>query len=143
MARYVTAIESRLTPAEAFAYLADFSHAAEWDPSVVEASSPDGRGLGKGSRFDLVVKFAGRTIPMAYEIVAYDEPRAFVIEAQNPSFTSRDSITVSPRGEGSTVHYDALLVFKGVARMLEPLMQLLFGRTGDRAAAGMRATLNP
>ena len=39
MARYVTSIESRLTPAGAFAYMADFSHASEWDPSVVEASS--------------------------------------------------------------------------------------------------------
>ncbi len=143
MARYRTSIDSKLSPAEAFAYMADFSHAADWDPSVVEASSSAGVAPAQGSSFALLVKFAGRAIPMVYEIVAYDEPRSFVIEAQNPTFTSRDSITVAARGEGSTVHYDALLAFKGLARILDPAMQLLFARTGDRAAAGMRAALNP
>ena len=143
MARYQTSIESSLPPAEAFAYMADFSNSSAWDPSVVEASRSDGAALGPGSRFDLVVKFGGRTIALVYEIVAYDEPRSFVIEAQNPSFRSRDSITVAARGEGSTVHYDALLAFKGLARVLGPVMALLFTRTGDRAAAGMRGALNP
>jgi hypothetical protein len=41
------------------------------------------------------------------------------------------------------VHYDALLEFKGPARMLGPLMQLIFKRTGEKAAAGMRSALNP
>lgn len=143
MARYVTSIESRLPPAEAFAYMADFSNSSRWDPSVVEATRSSGTQVGQGSRFDLLVKFGGRTIPMTYAIVSYDEPRSFAIEAQNPSFTSRDSITVAPREGGSTVHYDALLAFKGAARVLDPIMQLLFARTGDRAAAGMRAALNP
>ena len=38
VARYVTTIDSSLTPEEAFAYMADFSNAREWDPSVTEAS---------------------------------------------------------------------------------------------------------
>ena len=75
---------------------------------------------------------------MAYEIVAYDEPHSFVIEAQNPSFTSRDSITVAARGEGSTVHYDALLAFRGVARMLDPLMGLLSPAPGTNQQRNAR-----
>ena len=143
MARYVTTIESKLSPAEAFAYMADFSNALHWDPSVVEASRSATGAVGNGSTFDLVVKFGGRKLPMRYEIVSYDEPRVVVIEAQQPSFTSRDTITVAPIGDGSTVHYDALLEFKGHGRMLDPIMQLIFNRTGDKAAAGMRAALNP
>ena len=143
MARYVTTIESKLSPAEAFAYMADFSNALHWDPSVVEASRSATGAVGNGSTFDLVVKFGGRKLPMRYEIVSYDEPRVVVIEAQQPSFTSRDTITVAPIGDGSTVHYDALLEFKGPGRMLDPIMQLIFNRTGDKAAAGMRAALNP
>jgi hypothetical protein len=38
MARYVTTISSTLPAEEAFAYMADFSNAGEWDPSVDEAS---------------------------------------------------------------------------------------------------------
>ena len=143
VARYVTTIESTLSPAEAFAYMADFSNAARWDPSVVEASRSSEGAAAKGSTFDLVVRFGGRELPMRYEIVAFDEPRSFVIESEKPSFTSRDTITVSPAGDGSSVHYDALLEFKGAGRLLDPVMQLLFNRTGAKAAAGMRAALNP
>jgi hypothetical protein len=123
--------------------MADFSNAVRWDPSVVEALRTSEGALGEGSTFDLVVEFGGRKIPMRYEIVSFDEPRSFVVEAQKASFVSRDTITVAPAGDGSTVHYDALLELKGVRRALEPLMQLLFKRTGDKAAAGMRAALNP
>ena len=143
MARYVTTIESKLSPAQAFAYMADFSNALQWDPSVVDASRSGAGAVGNGSTFDLVVKFGGRKLPMRYAIVSYEEPRLVVIEAQQPSFTSRDTISVEPAGDGSSVHYDALLEFKGPGRALDPIMQLLFNRTGDKAAAGMRAALNP
>ena len=142
MARYVTTIESTLSPAEAFAYMADFSNARHWDPSVDEASRSSDGPLGRGSTFELVVRFGGRKLPMRYELVSFDEPRAFVVESRKPSFTSRDTITVSPAGAGSTVHYDALLEFKGAGKLLDPLMQLLFNRTGTKAAAGMRTALN-
>jgi Polyketide cyclase / dehydrase and lipid transport len=142
MAHYVTTIGSTLSPTDAFAYLADFSNAREWDPSVVEASRPAGE-LGKGSTFDLIVKFGGSKIRMRYELVSYDEPRSFVVEARQPSFTSRDTVTVAPAASGSTVEYDALLAFQGVGRIVDPVMQLLFNRTGNKAAAGLRAALNP
>ncbi len=143
MARYVTTIESTLPPEQAFTYMADFSNAQEWDPSVTEASRSSEGELGVGSTFDLAVGFAGRTLQMSYELVSYDAPRSFVVEARQPTFTSRDTITVTPAGTGSAVHYDAVLEFNGVGRILDPIMQLLFNRTGKKAAAGMRAALRP
>jgi Polyketide cyclase / dehydrase and lipid transport len=143
MARYVTTIDSTLSAAEAFAYMADFSNARQWDPSVVEASRSGEEPVGSGSTFDLVVTFGGRKLPMRYEIVSYEAPRLVVLEARQPTFTSRDTVTVTEAaGGGATVHYDALLEFTGRGRLLDPIMQLLFNRTGDKAAAGMRAALN-
>jgi hypothetical protein len=143
MARYVTTIESKLSPAEAFAYMADFSNARQWDPSVVEASRSGEGAVGSGSTFDLVVMFGGRKLPMRYEIVSYEAPRLVVLEARQPTYTSRDTITVTAAADGgATVHYDALLEFTGFGRLLDPIMQLIFNRTGDKAAAGMRAALN-
>src|SRR6478672_1566934 len=103
MARYRTTIESKLAPVEAFAYLADFSNARQWDPSVVEASRGDSGPLGAGSTFDLVVRFGGRSIPMRYAISSYEEPRSVVLESRLPRFTSRDTITVTSTATGSTV----------------------------------------
>jgi hypothetical protein len=148
MARYQTTIESALSPAEAFAYMADFSNARHWDPSVETASQLHGGPVGPGTEFHLVVRFGGRRVALHYTIVSFDEPRSFVVEARQPSFVSRDTVTVATPGDasqqqGSRVHYDAALDFRGVGRVLEPILQLLFNRTGAKAAAGMRAALNP
>lgn len=136
MARYTTTIESTLTAEDAYAYMADFSNALEWDPSVTEAHRSG------DNAFDLVAKFGGKGVPLHYEVVSSDPPRSLVLEARKPKFTSRDTITVAPAPGGSTVHYDARLDFTGLGRMFDPLMQLLFNRTGAKAAAGMRAALN-
>ena len=137
MARYTTTIDSTLPPEEAYAYMADFSNALEWDPSVTEA-----RRSGDDA-FDLVAKFGASSVKLHYVVAASDPPRSIVLEARKPSFTSRDTITVTAAPGGSAVHYDARLEFSGVGRVFDPLMQLLFNRTGAKAAAGMRAALNP
>ena len=137
MARYVTDIESRLSPEEAFAYMADFSNAKHWDPSVSKAERLD------DGTFDLVAKFGGKDVPLRYTAIEHDPPRRVVLEAARPGFVSRDTITVSPAAGGSTVHYDARLEFGGARKVLEPLMQLVFSRVGAKAQAGLETALNP
>ena len=142
MARYVTKIESALSQAEAFAYMADFANARVWDPSVSEARRVGDAPIGIGSAFDLVARFGGRDVPLRYAIVEYDSPRRVVLEAQRPGFVSKDTITVEPAGNGSAVHYDATLAFTGVGRLFDPVMQRIFNRVGARATIGMREALN-
>ena len=143
MARYVTKIESALPQAEAFAYMANFANARVWDPSVSEARPVGVAPIGIGAAFDLVARFGGRDVPLRYEIVEYDSPQRVVLEARRPGFVSRDTITVEPAGNGSAVHYDATLVFGGVGRLFDPVMQRLFNRVGTRATRGMQTALNP
>ncbi|MGZ4320292.1 MAG: SRPBCC family protein [Gaiellaceae bacterium] len=143
MARYVTRIESSLSPADVFAYMADFANARFWDPSVSVATRQGDGPVGLGSTFQLVARFAGRDVPLLYTIVAYEPPQRVVLEARTPGFVSRDTITVEPAAAGSTVAYDALLELAGVRRLFDPLLQRIFNGVGDRAAAGMRAGLNP
>jgi hypothetical protein len=143
MATFSTRVTSTLPPQEAFAYMAAFEHAAEWDPSVVEARRVTDGELRVGSAFHVVSRFAGRDVPLRYEIVRYEPPRSFTVEARNESFSSRDTITVEPAGAGSEVGYDALLEFRGVRRLLEPVMQAAFNRIGRAAEAGLREHLNP
>jgi hypothetical protein len=143
MARYLTTIESTLAPATAFSYMADFSNARIWDPSVSAAVAVGDEPVGIGSAFDLVARFAGRDVPLRYAVVEFDPPTRVVLEAQRPGFVSRDTITVAPAAAGSVVNYDATLVFGGLGRLLDPLMQGIFRRVGARATAGMQAALNP
>jgi hypothetical protein len=143
MARYVTTVDSSLPAAAAFAYMANFANAREWDPSVSDARPVDDRPLGVGSAFDLVARFAGRDVPLRYTIVSYEAPYQVVLEARRPRFVSRDTITVEPAAAGSTVRYDATLAFSGVGRLFDPFMQRIFDRVGERATTGMEAALNP
>jgi hypothetical protein len=142
VARYVTTIASALPQIEAFTYMADFANARLWDPSVSEARRVGEASLGIGSGFDLVARFAGRDVPLRYEIVEYDPPRRVVLEARRPRFVSRDTITVEPAEDGSIVEYDATLAFDGLGRLLDPVMQRVFDRVGARATLGLQTALN-
>jgi hypothetical protein len=143
VASFRTSIDSSLSQEEAFAYMAAFEHASEWDPSVRESRRLDDGELSTGTRFRIVSHFAGRDVPLVFEIVRYEPPRLVVLEARDPSFSARDEIAVEPAGAGSVVSYDATLDVRGVRRLLEPAMQATFARSGRAAETGLRDRLNP
>ena len=143
MAHYRTAIDSHLAPADAFAYMVSFDNALQWDPSVVATERLTAGPIGVGSAFRVVSKFAGREVPLRYEITAMDPDSRVVLEAWNASFGSIDTITVVPSGAGSRVTYDARLVPKGMMRLGDPLLHLVFQRVGRAADASLRVHLNP
>ena len=143
MARYRTRIESSLAPADAFAYMADFSNARFWDPSVSAATRTSDGPVALGSTFHLVSRFAGRDVPLDYAIVAYEPLQRVVLEARRPGFVSRDTITCEPAATGSVIAYDALLELAGARRIFDPLLQRIFNGIGGRATRGMQAALNP
>ena len=68
--------------------------------------------------------------------------RTVQIEARTRALTSIDRITIADDGEGCLVTYDARLDLNGTRRVLDPLLRLVFGRIGDRAAAGLESTLD-
>jgi hypothetical protein len=143
MARYLTTIDSTLPPETAFAELADFASAERWDPGVVEARRLDTGALGVGSRFHLVTRFAGRAVPLEYEIVEFDPPNRVMLRAGNATVVSVDSITFEPSAAGTTVTYDANLGLKGPLRIFDSLLAIVFRRIGDRARDGLRTALRP
>ena len=146
MARYVVHVRTPMAPAEAFAYMADLTHFAEWDPGVERAEQVKGEGPGPDSAFDVAVKAFGRTVTLRYDIIAYDAPDEVTAFAQNAVMSSRDTITVKPAGHGndggSIVTYDAVLKLKGPLGLADPLLRMSFDKIGDRAAAGLVTALS-
>lgn len=141
MARFRTTIDSARSPADAFAYMADFAHAAEWDPNVTEAHRVGDGPIGVGTAFAIVSRFGPRLVPLTYTIVRYEPDRLVVLEAPSKGYTSTDTITIEPTATGSRVTYDAVLAFSGIGRLADPLMQWVFGRVGRRAEARLREVL--
>ena len=141
MARFVTTVPSRRSQAEAFAYMAAFDNAREWDPSVTEARRTADGPLGVGATFAVVSRFGPRMVPLTYTIVRYEPDHVVVLEARSRGFVSTDTISVEAAEDGSRVTYDALLAFGGLGRLADPVMQLVFNRVGRKAEARLREVL--
>ena len=137
MAHFATTAASPAAVSDAFAFIADFNHLADWDPGVGRSVRLDDGDLGVGSRFHVDSVLGPVTIPLVYEVVEYDAPHRVVLQASTASFTSYDVITVEAEGEGSSMTYDATLTLHGVRRIFDPFLSLAFQVIGGRAAAGL------
>ena len=142
MARYRTTVHSRHNIEDVFAYLADFSHSADWDPGVVEAQHLTEAPMALGTRFRLVASFLGRWIPLEYEVTSYELAKRVEFTAENAMIRSVDEITFTATVAGTNVTYEADLRGRGAFRLVHPLLVLVFRRIGDRARDGLQEAIN-
>jgi carbon monoxide dehydrogenase subunit G len=142
MARYITKVRTGRPADEVFGYLADLRNFAEWDPGVRRVTQVEGDGAGPDAVFDVTVAGVGRDLTLRYRTVEYAPTRDLLVLAESTLFTSEDRITVEVDDAGTVVTYDADLRLNGVLRLADPGLRLVFGRIGDRAAAGLRQALD-
>lgn len=142
MPTYRTTVPSSLSPEQAFAYMARFENIIEWDPSATHAEALDGDPA-EGARYDVVVRFGKGEQRLQYVVREIEAPRRIQLFADAGRYTSTDTITVAPDGEGSAVTYDAVIELKGLMKLLSPIIASRFRAAGDAARDGMRRVLNP
>lgn len=141
MARYMASVDTPRSPEEAFAYLSDFTNAAEWDPGTVQSERLGEGPLGEGAEFRLRAAFLGRKSTLTYRIIEYQPPRAVTFRGENATVVSLDRITFKPSDGGTRITYDADLTLKGALKVAGPLLALAFKRIGDQALDGLRETI--
>jgi uncharacterized protein YndB with AHSA1/START domain len=143
MARFSGTVNTPRSPDEVWQYLSDLRSIREWDPSVEDARLIEGEPGTAGARYELDVRFAGRTVTLTYEAKAVEPPRRLTFEAENGSMSILDEAVVVPAASGSRVTWTGTLELRGASRVLDPLLQLAFRRLGRRAEDGLRERLNP
>ncbi len=126
---------------EVFAYVADFTKVAEWDPGIRLSTRVSGDG-GVGTRYEVEATFAGRVVPMTYEVVEREDPERIVLRGTAPTAEAIDDIRFEADGEGTRITYRAEFTLKGVLRFFGLLLRPVFTRLGKKALAGLDATLN-
>jgi hypothetical protein len=146
MAHYRAVVRSSAPAGDVYAYLADFSTIAEWDPGVRTAELTSGDAGRAGARYRVVTSNLGVSLPLDYDILeAFPPENGFagriVLEAHTADFRSYDVITVTPLSEGSEVVYDADLALKGVRRLFDPALRIAFSVIGGRAKAGLESAV--
>jgi carbon monoxide dehydrogenase subunit G len=129
------------SPADTFAYLADFSNAEAWDPGTVTCRRLDDGPLGVGSSFANVSEFRGRRTELAYRIIRHEPMSRLTFEGVNKTVTSTDDMRFEPAGGGTRITYHAQLRFKGLARLAGPFLKRGFEKLADETEGQMRTTL--
>ena len=133
----------RPEPAVVVGYLKDFSNAEEWDPGTETCTRTDTGPVAVGSTWHNVSKIAGVSTELDYRLESLSED-TIVFQGHNESATSTDTITVvpNPEGSGSRVTYEANIEMKGMAKLADPVMKLVFEKVGSDTEDDMVTVLN-
>ncbi|HEY2354046.1 MAG TPA: SRPBCC family protein [Gaiellaceae bacterium] len=140
--RYEREIEVPTPPEETFAYLADFSTTAEWDPGIAEARRLTPEPTAVGSRFELIAVFRGNRQRFEYVVTELDDGKRIVLRGDGEKSVSTDVITVEPAPHGTRIGYMADIRLKGSLRVVEPFFRPALKRMCDDGVAGLAARLS-
>lgn len=127
---------------EVFAYLADFSNAARWDPGVVSAHKVGTGPVGSGTEFEIVSRFLGRDIRLRYRATQVDPPGRLVFEGEGDGLRLVDTIELEKCASGTRIRYEANLALEGIYYLADLPLHLLFQWIGRRAIQGLERALS-
>lgn len=134
-------IEVPRSPTEAFAYVADFTTVADWDPGIHASRRVSGDGR-VGTVYQVEAEFRGKTVPFTYTVITFEQDRRIVLDGVGQRATSIDTIGFEPLPAGGTrITYSADFGLKGVLRLAEPLLGGTFRSLATKAMAGLAAAL--
>jgi dehydrogenase/reductase SDR family protein 12 len=139
--RLIEEIRTTVGRSEAFAYVADFDHQADWDPNTVSSRRLTDLPLLVGTRFALEVRMGRGTIPMEYRLTELEPPERVVLVGEGKGIWTEDTITCHPDGPGTVVRYEARIRLSGVLGLIQPLLGRPLREVGRGAAAGLRREL--
>jgi hypothetical protein len=125
---------------EVFTYLSDFTTTTEWDPGTVRTVRTAGDG-GVGTEYLNTSTFAGRQTQLTYVVLDLIPNHRIRLRGENNSVIAHDTMTFRAVGGTTEVTYTADFAFKGMARLVAPLLRPAFTRLGNEAETGMTAAL--
>lgn len=128
-------------PATVVDYLKDFANAEQWDPGTQTCTRNGSGTVAEGASWHNVSNIFGVTAELTYVLRELTEDK-LVFVGTNKSSTSTDTITVVPDGTGSTLTYRADLEMNGAAKLLNPVMKLVFEKLANDTEKQMVSVLN-
>jgi hypothetical protein len=125
----------------ACAYLTDFTTTTDWDPGTVSTVLLAGDGS-VGTTYRNTSRFLGRTTELTYVVEELVPQERIRLRGENATVISVDTMAFRSTGSGTEVTYTADFTFKGVSRLLAPLLRPAFVKLGNEAEAGLREALS-
>ncbi len=122
-------------------YLADFSHAEQWDPGTRRCERIDAGPVKVGATWHNTSKIVGVRTELTYTLEQLTDER-IVLVGRNDTATSTETIAVTRAGSGSSITYRNDVEFRGVAQVAAPLAKLVFEKLADDTQRQLVETLN-
>ncbi len=122
-------------------YLKDFSNAEQWDPGTVRCTRNGSGPIGEGSSWHNVSKIVGVTAELTYTLERLSDSE-LVFVGKNKSSTSIDTISIDAEDGGSVLTYRADLEMHGLAKLLNPVMKVVFEKLANDTEKQMTIVLN-
>jgi carbon monoxide dehydrogenase subunit G len=138
-------VERTLTvprPVEAvFDYLSDFTRTNEWDPGTIETTRISGDG-GVGTTYANTSEFMGRRTSLEYETTIVERPGKLQFRGRNKTATATDTMTFTPDGVGTRIHYRADFDFGRLINLVAPLfLRSKLDKVADETVEQLEKTL--
>ena len=128
-------------PALTLEYLKDFRHAEEWAPGTHSCERIDTGPITEGAYWHHVSKLLGLTVELTYRLDAVTDRRLMFV-GENQSARTTDTITVEPKGAGSTITYRSDIETYGTARIFSPLIRLVLQKRAADTERQMSSVLD-
>jgi carbon monoxide dehydrogenase subunit G len=142
MTRLHETIDTPLPIDDAFAFVADFANASQWDPGVATSERLDDGPVGAGARYRLGIRMRGRVAPMEYRITTFEPPRRVVLTGEGSNVSAVDDIRFEPTASGTRIDYSADIRLGGWLRLAAPFAGGAFRKIAADALGGMQAALD-
>jgi carbon monoxide dehydrogenase subunit G len=125
-------------PAAVLAYLADFGHAAVWDPGTKSSERVDDGPVAVGARWQRTSTALGHS--SEYRITELDE-RHVTFVAADDRVSATDVISVRAVELGCEITYESTVELHGVAKVGTPVVQYELDLLADEVVSGIRDAL--
>ncbi len=129
-------------PAAVYAYVADFANLPRWDPTITRVERLTPGPVGAGTHYLVVLSFLGSESTMDYVVKEFEPPVRAVLTGVAASAVATDTITVAPTPTGARLTWQAEITLGWPARILDPLLKLLFARDVAKAMANLARELS-
>jgi len=128
-------------PAAVHAYVGDFKNLPRWDPTILRVDQTTPGVVGEGTRYVVVLSFLGAESTMDYVVKEFQPPARAVLVGIASNAVATDTITIEPTPTGSRLTWQAEITLTWPARILDPVLKLLFSRDVAKAMANLEREL--
>ena len=135
-------IETSLPIDEAFAFVADFANARDWDPGVAASERLGAGPVAVGARYRLGVRMGGGVAVMEYVITALEPLRHVVLAGEGSGVSAIDDIRFETTPVGTRIDYTADIRLRGLKRLAAPFAGGAFAKIARQARDGMQRALD-